>query len=84
MGSIQRNGYLRCCPKAERILTGYLNSYLDSERNEIKLKLQLVKKQPLVISQQRAMFAHFLVWTISYFCLFRHEHAVVLFFLALI
>lgn len=42
-------------------LIRYLNNlYLDSENNEIEIKLQLVKKkQALIISQERAMFAHF-------------------------
>lgn len=41
-------------------LISYLNnSYLDSEKNKIELKLYLVKKeQALTISQERAMFAH--------------------------
>lgn len=34
-----------CCLEEGEILIGYLNSYLGYERSEIKLKLQLVKKQ---------------------------------------
>lgn len=56
-----------CCPEGEEILSGYLNSYLGYERSEIKLTLQLVKKQQvLIVSQERVMCAHFGFWTTSY------------------
>lgn len=63
-------------------LIGSLNdSYLGTERSEIELKLQLVKKQSiLIVSRERVTFAHFLICTISYLSV-QNDHEVVLFFL---
>lgn len=50
-------------------MIGHLNSYLEGEKNGVRLKLVLVKKQQSLISWYGGYLLLFGTWMVSLFCL---------------
>jgi hypothetical protein len=58
-----------CCQETGITMIGHLNSYLEGEKNGVRLKLVLVKKQQSLISWYGGYLLLFGTWMVSLFCL---------------